>query len=337
MPNRTFEELTTKPIYQGITPKDGYILRYRHKNYVFNGSIGDRKFVEAANVAFDHADYVAGLRSGKDRVYEDADHFVIARRGVHKTDTYTETGGFNSMADTTEHLTMTAISRNERNKEADRKFGATGHIPTKAVTTQDEKKRTITKYVYNAKHIDPESGVALPWSWFPARKLESMNREALVSCIDILKIERTPSPEQKQKAVPTTPAPIPISPWGAGGVAAGKAKVNPSVEQITKGIAESSVSESKKEGKLPVRNNEENAERSGRTATQGREKSRSRSSSKRATARPKKSSTPSKSSTATNPPPSRSSKSTPQRYDRKGNPKSDGDYVKENGKLIKRS
>lgn len=343
MPGRKYEYFITAPIYQGSTPDGGYILRYNHKNYVFNGSIGKTKFVEAANVAFDHADYVAGLRSGRDKVYDNAEHFVIARIGVHITNTYTETGGYNSMADKTMHLTMTAISKNERNREAGKIFGATGHIPTIAVT-QDDKTRTITKYVYNSKHKDPNSGVDLPWSWFPERKLENMNRNALVSCLDNLKTDRTPSPEQKQEAAPTKPAPIPKSPWGASGK--GKA-VDPAVNKITKSLAESSISGAERGARLAGGD----SDRVGRTAaTQGGGKQRSRSSSQK----PKDANNsipPSKKSTTTNPPPSKSStsntsrstaskstasKSTGDWYDSDGKPNPQGKYVKKNGTYVKK-
>ncbi|TGO14186.1 hypothetical protein BTUL_0057g00530 [Botrytis tulipae] len=299
MPGRTFEYFTRKPIFQGYTPEGAYILRYEHKNYVFNGYIEKGKFVEAANVAFDHADYVKGLRSGRDKVYDSAAHFIIARIGVHITNSYNqEDGHVNKKADKTMHLTMTAISSNEQGREADRMYGATGHIPTINDPIKDHKGRTIDNYIYNPRHKDPDTREPLPWSWFPAEKLKPKNRNALVASIDMLKTSRTPSPEQKT-AAPTKPAPIPLtSPWGSG---KGKA-VDPAVNQITKTLAESSIQGAVREATHAGGDSER-----GRTeATQGGGKPRSRSSSQKP-------------------------KPTEKRYDSDGKHNPHGKYVKKNG------
>lgn len=326
MPGRTLAYFTTEPIFQGYTPEGGYILRYKHKNYVFNGTIGEKKFVEAANVAFDHADHAISSRSGKDRVYDDADHFIIARIGVHITTSYNEEDGHvNKSADKTMHLTMTAIARSEKGRDAEKMYGATGHIPTINVPSKDHKNRIIDNYIYNPRHKDPDTGEDKPWSWFPPKQLGTKNRNALVASIKMLKTSRTPSPEHKQEAAPVKPAPIPLSsPWGTG---KGKA-ADSAVKQMTESFAESSLSGSKREA--------EEADRSGRkTTTRNSGKARSRSSSQK----PKDANNaipPSKKSTTTNRAPSTTPKSTEQRYDRDGKRKSNGNYVKENGKLIRK-
>ncbi|TGO43594.1 hypothetical protein BOTNAR_1807g00010 [Botryotinia narcissicola] len=275
MPGRTYEYLTSEQIFQGYTKDGGPILRYRHKNYVFNGRIGKEKFVEAANVAFDHADYVKTLRQGKDTVYERAAHFIIARIGLHITTSYnTEDGHVNKMADKSMHLTITAISTDQLRRDPEKMFGATGHLPSKNYPFKDDKGRTIDNYIYNPSHKDAD-GEPKPWSWYNAKQLGNMNRDALVASIDNLKTSRTPSPEQKAAApAPAKPAPIPsTSAWGSG---KGKS-VDPGVGQITKTLAESSIQGAEREAKQAGGNSER-----GRTvSTQGSGKPRSRSSSQK--------------------------------------------------------
>ncbi|ESZ92411.1 hypothetical protein SBOR_7219 [Sclerotinia borealis F-4128] len=294
------------------------IMRYRHKNFITNGTMSKRSFEATFNIIIDYADWA--IANKRDSVFNSSDNFVIAAVGIHKTTTWTQHGGHNDMADETEHVTLSALLAKSLDKNP---FGPTGHIKLKlAKKEKDARLDSVETFSFNPLHKNAQ-GVTEPISWFPGKQFTKINGDAIRECFPGLKFERTPSPELQAPVETRKEAAIPEkSAWGAPKTTTttpAAAKSKSTVADLGKKLTSTTITPQKAEssrggaGNLPPsRSTGRAAERSSRPPAQDATKevkSRSRSRTPGGTRKPTTSSTTTAKTQRTAPPPAPSSAS----------------------------